>query len=64
MLVVIGSTGHTGQLAVRQALAAGYKVRAFCRDGEKATRLLGEHANLTLAIGDVQAPGTVDAGVS
>ncbi|HSI50693.1 MAG TPA: SDR family oxidoreductase [Ideonella sp.] len=40
-LLVLGATGKTGQLIVRQALARGHQVRALVRSPEKANGLEG-----------------------
>ncbi|MEO6853973.1 MAG: SDR family oxidoreductase [Rhodoferax sp.] len=40
-LLVLGATGKTGQLIVKQALARGYDVRALVRSPEKAKGLEG-----------------------
>jgi uncharacterized protein YbjT (DUF2867 family) len=40
-LLVIGATGGTGKLIVRQALALGYDVTALVRSPEKASELAG-----------------------
>ena len=59
-LLVIGATGGTGRALVQQALAQGHQVTAFVRD---PARLRIEHANLTVATGDVLDYATVEAAM-
>lgn len=59
-LTIFGATGGTGRLLVEQALAAGHRVTAF---GRNPARLEVQHANLTLAAGDVTDPAAVAAAV-
>ena len=49
-IAIFGATGSVGKLLVRQALDAGYEVRAFVRNPEK---LALNHAQLTVIQGDV-----------
>ncbi|HEY5788386.1 MAG TPA: NmrA family NAD(P)-binding protein [Microlunatus sp.] len=39
-VLVVGSTGSTGSLAVAESMAAGHRTRALVRDQAKAHRLL------------------------
>jgi uncharacterized protein YbjT (DUF2867 family) len=59
VLLVIGATGGTGQEVVKQALAAGYSVRALVRDEAKARDALG--AGVQYFVGNVRQPETLDA---
>lgn len=49
-LLVLGATGGTGRLIVKQALARGFAVRALVRSREKATDLAGAE----LFVGDAR----------
>jgi len=49
-ILVLGATGGTGQLIIRQALAKGYDVTALVRSPEKGAGLTG----VKLAIGDAR----------
>lgn len=49
-IFVLGATGGTGQLIIRQALAKGYDVTAMVRSPEKGAGLTG----VKLAIGDAR----------
>ncbi|SEQ10348.1 Putative NADH-flavin reductase [Devosia sp. YR412] len=49
-ILVLGATGGTGQLIIRQALAKGYDVTALVRSPEKGAGLTG----IKLAIGDAR----------
>ena len=59
-VLVIGATGGTGRELVQQALAQGHQVTAFVRNPEK---LQIEHANLSIAKGDVLDYATVEAAM-
>ncbi len=59
VLLVIGATGGTGQEVVKQALTAGYSVRALVRDEAKARDALGP--NIQYFVGNVRQPETLDA---
>lgn len=47
-VLVVGATGATGQLLVRQLLAGGQNVRVVVRSPEKLPRDLGDHEHLSL----------------
>lgn len=49
-VLVLGATGGTGRLIVRQALARGHEVHALVRSPEKATGLEGA----TITVGDAR----------
>ena len=51
-LLVLGASGKTGQVVVRQALAAGHEVTAFVRDPE---RLPLRDPRLSIATGDARS---------
>jgi len=51
-LIVLGASGNTGQVVVRQALAAGHEVTAFLRDPE---RLPLRDPRLSIARGDARS---------
>lgn len=55
-ILVIGGTGHVGQLTAKRAIAQGHSVTAFGRSPEKID--WGDHA-LTPYKGDVLVPGDV-----
>ncbi len=57
-VLVVGATGQTGRLLVADLQAAGYAVRAFVRDAERARNLLGE--DIELFVGDVKDPATIE----
>lgn len=57
--VVVGATGHVGNAVVRQLLADGWDVTAASRRPEGAKNLEG--LAVTLAPGDADTPGQVDA---
>lgn len=59
VLLVVGATGGTGQEVVKQALAAGYNVRALVRDQAKAEELLG--TKLQYFVGNVRDAATLPA---
>lgn len=50
-LLILGASGHTGRLAVDEALAAGHTVTAFVRDPAKLAKTA---TGLTLFEGDVK----------
>lgn len=50
-ILVLGATGRTGTIVVRNALAKGYEVRAFFRDPLKFDLV---HNNLTVKVGDAR----------
>lgn len=56
-VVVIGATGQTGRLVVADLRQAGYTVRAFVRDADKARSLLG--ADVEIMTGDVKDPANL-----
>ncbi|MBI3005989.1 MAG: SDR family oxidoreductase [Ignavibacteriales bacterium] len=59
-LLIIGASGGTGRELVKQALEYSHNVTAFVRNPEKI-RL--QHANLTVAKGNVLDPDSVDSAV-
>ena len=54
-IIVFGATGRSGKQIVRQALDAGYKVKAVARDPSSITI---KHNNLSVIKGDVLQPET------
>lgn len=60
-LAIFGATGRTGQHIVRQALEAGYEVRAFTRSPHK---LAASSENLTVVEGNVTDAGAVERAVT
>ena len=60
-VLVTGATGTVGAHVVRAAAATRPPVRAFVRDPEKATRLLGPEAELV--VGDFADPDALRAAV-
>ncbi|MEO8683870.1 MAG: SDR family oxidoreductase [Devosia sp.] len=52
-ILVLGATGGTGRLIVKQAVAKGYEVTALVRSPEKAADLRGA----TLVVGDARNEG-------
>lgn len=61
LVLVAGATGGTGSEVVKELLAAGYRVRAFVRDAEKARASLGDE--IEYAVGDVRERATIDAAL-
>jgi dihydroflavonol-4-reductase len=59
--LVLGATGHFGQAMVRELLAHGYQVTAATRQA-RPTGLVG--LDVTIARGDADSPGQLDAWVS
>jgi len=59
-LIIFGSTGPTGRLLVQQALEQGHRITAFARSPAKMTI---QHANLSIAQGDVLDYASVEAAV-
>ncbi|MGE0638953.1 MAG: NAD(P)-dependent oxidoreductase [Thermoanaerobaculia bacterium] len=57
-IVVVGANGGTGREVVLQALERGHDVTAFVRSPEK---LDVEHRRLTVAVGNVLAPESLDS---
>ncbi|HEX6535835.1 MAG TPA: SDR family oxidoreductase [Gemmatimonadaceae bacterium] len=57
MILVTGATGTVGSLVVRVLRDSGVPVRAFVRDGARATELLG--ADVALAVGDFDDAASV-----
>lgn len=52
-MLVVGATGGVGQLATAKLLERGYKVKALCRDTEKAASVLKtDSEGLELVVGD------------
>jgi dihydroflavonol-4-reductase len=57
VVLVTGAAGFVGSAVVRQALAAGYRVRAAVRDRSRADNLAGLDSELTeLAEADIREP--------
>ncbi len=56
-VLVVGATGQTGRLLVADLQEAGYSVRAFVRDADRARNLLGN--DIELFVGDVKEPATI-----
>lgn len=63
LILVVGATGRTGAPIVRKLLQAGFKVRAFVRDQQKARKSLNTHENLQLFEGDVYNEGSVETSM-
>lgn len=59
-VLIFGSTGSIGRELVKQALEQGYAVTAFARNPAKVDL---EHADLTVAQGDVMDPAAVERAV-
>ena len=59
-LLIFGATGATGQQLVRQALDQQFLVTAFVWD---AGKLMMQHPNLRVMIGDIKRPETVRAAM-
>lgn len=59
-LLIVGATGGTGRALVGQALERGHEVTALVRN---PLRLLLSHARLTVVVGDVMDPASLDAAV-
>ena len=65
MYVVLGATGNTGSVAVRDLLARGQKVRAVARDPRKAQEFTVQGAEGVVAdVNDAAALAKVFAGAS
>lgn len=56
-VVIFGATGGTGRQLIEQALAAGYRVRAFARN---PASISNTHEHLDVVKGDVFDPATID----
>lgn len=54
-VLVIGASGRTGQLIVRSAIDAGYRVIALVRDASRITPL----KNLEITVGDPMDPAVI-----
>lgn len=61
LVLVAGATGRTGSEVVNELTLAGYRVRAFVRDIDKAKEKLGDE--IEYAQGDVREPGTIEAAL-
>ena len=61
-VLVVGATGQTGRLAVADLRSAGFEVRAFARDADKARRILGNE--IPVFTGDVKDPATIAPAMS
>lgn len=59
-VLIFGATGSTGRELVEQALAQGYAITAFARNPAKVEL---EHADLTVAQGDVMDPPSVESAI-
>ncbi|EDM81320.1 hypothetical protein PPSIR1_40590 [Plesiocystis pacifica SIR-1] len=60
-IIVFGATGSVGQLIVRQALARGHDVTAFCRN---PARLELDHPKLRTIAGDALDAGAVSRAIA
>ena len=60
-IVIFGATGNIGQQVVNKALEQGHAVTAFARHAEKV-RI--QHQNLSIAIGDVMDPSSVEKAIT
>jgi len=58
-IALVGATGRIGRAVARVLASAGADYRAVSRDGERARRTLGLHAQVIE--GDLHDPGTIDA---
>ncbi len=61
LVLVAGATGGTGSELVKELLAAGYRVRAFVRDADKARASFGDAVEY--AVGDVRERATIDVAL-
>lgn len=61
-VLVVGATGQTGRLLVADLSKAGYRVRAFSRNAERARELLGD--DVDIAVGDVKDPASLRAALT
>ncbi len=61
LILVAGATGRTGAEIVRELQVAGYRVRAFVRDMERAREKLGD--DVEYALGDVRDRATIDGAL-
>lgn len=59
-LLIVGATGGTGRALVEQALERGHAVTALVRN---PMRLGLSHDRLTVVVGDVMVPGSLDPAV-
>ena len=59
-VLIVGATGGTGRQLVAQALEQGFTVTALVRN---PSRLLADHPRLTVAVGDVLDPTSVEAAM-
>jgi uncharacterized protein YbjT (DUF2867 family) len=60
-VLVFGATGRTGAAVLVQAAAAGHTVAAFVRDPKRLANL---PANVTVAVGDIYKPETIEAAMA
>ena len=56
-VLVVGATGQTGRLVVQELQRHGFAVRAFARDADKASRILGDE--IEIVTGDVKDPASL-----
>src|SRR4051812_24280540 len=61
-ILVTGATGLLGQALARRLSSEGHDVRALIRDEARARQMLP--TNVTLRLGDVTEPATLDAAMS
>ncbi len=61
LVLVAGATGRTGQLVVRELRDSGFAIRAFVRDAQRATQLLGP--DIDYVQGDVRDAESVRAAM-
>ena len=62
MILVIGATGTVGRSVFEQLTDLGVSARAFVRDTDKASQVLGPRAEL--ARGDLSEPETIEAAMA
>eukprot|EP00884_Botryococcus_braunii_P012021 jgi/Botrbrau1/2081/Bobra.0047s0042.2 len=59
-VLVAGATGGVGQIVTAKLLERGYKVKALCRNREKAGLVLTGMDNLELVVADLRDPSTLN----
>lgn len=62
MILVIGATGTIGSSVFEQLAERGFPARAFVRDPDKASQVLGPGAEV--ALGDLSEPKTIEAAMA